>query len=60
VELVLSHVSEEQLLASGNSAYLQSQLTIERQRRKISDLEIQIQAQEMDILMWKTRFTNTQ
>lgn len=60
MELLLSHVSEEKLLASGNSAYLQSQLTIERQRRKIDDLEIQIRAQEMDIVMWKTRFTNTQ
>jgi hypothetical protein len=60
MELLLSHVSEEKLLASGNSAYLQSQLTIEHQRRKIDDLEIQIRAQEMDIVMWETRFMNTQ
>lgn len=60
MEQLLSRVSEEQLLASGNSTYLQSQLTIERQRRKISELEVQIRAQEMDIVMWRTRFTNTQ
>lgn len=59
-ELFLSRVSEEQLLASGNSTYLQAQLVIERQRRKISELEMQIRAQEMEIVTWKARFTNTQ
>ena len=60
MELVLSRASEEKLLASGNSAYLRSQLTIERQQRRINDLEAQIRALEMDVVMWRTRFTNTQ
>jgi hypothetical protein len=60
IELLLSRVSDKQLLASGNSAYLQAQLTIERQRRRISEMEIQIRAHEMDVMTWKTRFTNTQ
>ena len=60
MELILSRASEEQLMASGNSAYLRSQLTVERQQRKINDLETQIRALEMDMVMWRTRFTNTQ
>jgi hypothetical protein len=60
LELRLSRVSEEELLASGNSAYLQSQLTVERQRRKIGELENQVRVLEMDIMMWKTRFTSAQ
>lgn len=60
LELQLSRVSDEQLLASGNSAHLQAQLTIERQRRKIGEMENQIHALEMDAMMWKTRFTSAQ
>jgi hypothetical protein len=60
MELILSRASEEQLMASGNSTYLRSQLTVERQQRKINDLETQIRALEMDMVMWRTRFTNTQ
>ena len=57
---VLSRASEENLLDSGNSIYLRSQLTIERQQRKISEQENQIRSLEMDVVMWRTRFTNTQ
>lgn len=44
----------------GNTAYLQAQLLVERQQRKIADLERQIHDQQMDIVTWKTRFINTQ
>jgi hypothetical protein len=57
---VLSRTSEENLLASGNTTYLWSQLTIERQQRKIGELENQIRSLEMDVVMWRTRFTSTQ
>jgi hypothetical protein len=60
LELQLSRASEDQLLASGNVAHLQSQLVAERQRRKISDMEIHIRALEADIVMWKTRCTTVQ
>ena len=60
LELRLSRVSEQQLLASGNAAYLQSQIVIERQRRKINEMENQIRIQEMDLVMWKTRFATAQ
>ena len=60
MELRLSRASDEQLLASGNAAYLQSQLIVECQRRKIGELEIQIRTLEMDNMMWKTQFTSTQ
>ena len=60
LELRLSCVSEQQLLASGNAAYLQSQIVIERQRRKINEMENQIRIQEMDLVMWKTRFATAQ
>ena len=60
LELQLSRVSDEQLLASGNSAHLQAQLVIERQRRKIGELEIQVRGLELDVTMWKTRYTSAQ
>jgi hypothetical protein len=60
LDLQISRVSEDQLMASGNTVYLQSQLLIERQRRKIDELESQIRMLELDIIMWKTRYTSTQ
>ena len=60
LDLQISRVSEDQLMASGNTVYLQSQLLIECQRRKIDELESQIRMLELDIMMWKTRYTSTQ
>ncbi len=60
LELRVGHASEEQLLASGNAVYLQSQLIIERQRRKITEMENQIRMLEMDVVIWKTRHTSMQ
>jgi hypothetical protein len=56
-------VSEEQLMANvanGSAAHLQSQMVIEHQRQKIGDMETQIWVLEMEIVMWKTRFTTAQ
>jgi hypothetical protein len=55
LELRLSRISADQLLSSGNSAYLQSQLVIERQQRKILEMENQIRVLEKDLVEWKTR-----
>jgi hypothetical protein len=60
LELQLSRMSDEQLLASGNAAYLQSQLVVERQRQKISELENHNRLLEVDLVMWKARFTSIQ
>jgi len=60
LELRVGHASEEQLLASGNAVYLQSQLIIERQRRKITEMENQIRMLEMDVVIWKTQHTSMQ
>lgn len=60
LELRLSRATEEQLMASGNTVYLQSQLVIERQRRKIMELENHIRTLELDVVIWKTRHTSTQ
>ena len=62
LELQLSRVSEEQLVASGNSAHtnVHAQLTIECQQRRISKMEYQIRGLEVDIVMWRTRFTSAQ
>jgi len=60
VELQPSCVSEDQLMANGNAAHLQSQIVIEHQRQKISDMENQIWVLEMDIVIWKTQFTSVQ
>jgi len=60
MDLWLSRASDEQLLASGNASYLQSQFLIERQRQKISELENQIRVLEMDLVMWRTRSTSAQ
>lgn len=60
LKLWLSCVSEEQLMASGNIIYLQSQFVIEHQRQKITEMENQIQMLEMDIVVWKTQHTSTQ
>ena len=60
LELQLGRISEEQLLASGNAVYLRSQLVLERQRRKITELENHIQMLETQVVIWKTRHTSTQ
>ncbi len=60
LDLQLSRASEDQLLASGNVAHLQSQLVVERQRRKIGEMENRIRLLETDLVMWKTRCTSIQ
>jgi hypothetical protein len=60
VDLGLGHASDEQLVASGNATYLQAQLALERQKNKITEMENQNQALEMDIVTWKTRFMGAQ
>jgi hypothetical protein len=60
MELWPHHVSEEQMMANASAAHLQSQMVIERQRWKIGNMETQIRVLEMDIVMWKTRFTSAQ
>lgn len=60
VDLAPSRVSADKLMASGNSAYLLSQLTIERQQRRISELEANTRTLEMEMVTWRTRFTSTQ
>ena len=55
LELRISRVSTDQLLSSGNSAYLQSQLLVERQQWRIGELENQIQGLEKELVEWKTR-----
>jgi len=60
LELRLSRATDEQLMASGNTVYLQSQLVIECQRWKIMELENQIRTLELDVVIWKTRHTSTQ
>jgi hypothetical protein len=55
LELQLSRVSADQLLSIGNSAYLQSQLVIEHQQRRIGELDNQIQGLEKELVEWKTR-----
>jgi hypothetical protein len=56
----LGNTSEDQFLASGNTAYLQSQLVVERQRQKITEMENQIRMLEIELVVWKTRFTSAQ
>ena len=41
LDLQLSHASDEQLLASGNISYLQSQILLDRQRQRFNKLENQ-------------------
>ena len=60
LDLQLSRASEDQLLASGNVAHLQSQLVVKHQRRKIGEMENRIRLLEMDLVMWKTRCTSIQ
>lgn len=55
LELRISRVSADQLLSSSNSAYLQLQLLVERQQRRIGELENQIQGLEKELVEWKTR-----
>jgi len=60
LDLWLSCVSDEELLASGNTAYLQSQLVVERQQWKIGKMDNQIRGLETEVTMWKTQFMSTQ
>ena len=60
LELRLSRPPEEHMPISSNATNIQYQLVVERQRRKISDMETHIRALEMDIVIWKTRFTTAQ
>jgi hypothetical protein len=54
LKLQLSWVSADQLLSSGNSAFLQSQLIIEHQQRRIGEMKNQIQGLKKDLVEWKT------
>jgi len=60
MEVRLGRTPEEQSLASGNTAYLQAQVVVERQKRKIGEMENQIRTLEMDNVMWRTRFMGAQ
>jgi hypothetical protein len=60
LELRLSRVSADQLLSSGNSAYLQAQLIIERQQRRIGEMENQIRGLDKELVEWKTRGTTAE
>ena len=55
LEIRISRVSADQLLSSSNSAYLQLQLLVERQQRRIGELENQIQGLEKELVEWKAR-----
>ena len=55
LELRLSRISGDQLISSGNSAYLHVQLIIERQQRRIGEMENQKRELEKELIEWKTR-----
>ena len=56
-ELCINRISEEQFLASRNTPYLQAQLVVECQKQKIVEMKNHIQMLDMNVVMWKTRFT---
>lgn len=56
-ELCINRISEEQFLASRNNPYLQAQLVVECQKQKIVEMKNHIQMLDMNVVMWKTRFT---
>jgi hypothetical protein len=60
MELRFSQISADQLLSSGNSAYLQAQLVIERQQRRIGEMDNQIRGLEKELVEWKTRGTTAE
>jgi hypothetical protein len=60
LELQLSRIPGDQLLSSGNSAYLHSQLLVERQQRKIGEMETQIRELEKELIEWRARGTTAE
>ena len=60
LELRLSHISADQLLSSGNSAYLHSQLLVKHQQQKIWEMETQIQELEKELVEWRARGTTAE
>lgn len=60
MEVRLRRTPEEQSLASVNTAYLQAQLVVERQIRKIAEMENQIRTLEMDNATLRIRFMDAQ